>query len=355
MSTVEPSPTSNPPPTEVPLPAPTTAEVTNAESSVPVASEPAVEAPAKVEETASAVETAPPATAAPAETTAAAEPEKPKEAEPEVDEPQNALTKKFTEKEWAALKEFRKLLPEIFASAYEEKGEAKRQPIKIWGVTIDPNGKPDAKVSVVLMKWLRARNLNPAEAKAMMIATLRWRDEFKVDEAINETFDAKIFGNMGHVYGKDKEGRPVTYNVYGGEQDLKAVFGDVPRFLRWRVQLMEKGIEEIDFETVDSMVQVHDYEGVSMSSRDANSKQAASEASSIFQNHYPEFLSRKFFVNVPSFLTWIFWLFKPLLSAATVAKMQVVGTGPHAIGKALLPVVEKDQLPKRYGGDAEAF
>lgn len=49
------------------------------------------------------------------------------------------------------------MLPEIFASAYEEKGEAKSQPIKIWGVTIDPNGKPDAKVSVVLMKWLRAR------------------------------------------------------------------------------------------------------------------------------------------------------------------------------------------------------
>lgn len=45
----------------------------------------------------------------------------------------------------------------------------------------------------------------------MMIATLRWRDEFKVDEAISEQFDAKIFGNMGHVYGKDKEGRPVTY------------------------------------------------------------------------------------------------------------------------------------------------
>lgn len=45
----------------------------------------------------------------------------------------------------------------------------------------------------------------------MMIATLRWRDEFKVDEAINETFDTEIFGNMGHVFGKDKEGRPVTY------------------------------------------------------------------------------------------------------------------------------------------------
>lgn len=33
-----------------------------------------------------------------------------------------------------------------------------------------------------------------------------------------------------------------------------------------------------------------DYEGVSVSSRTSNSKKAASEATSIFQNHYPEFL-----------------------------------------------------------------
>ena len=33
-----------------------------------------------------------------------------------------------------------------------------------------------------------------------------------------------------------------------------------------------------------------DYEGVSMSSRDANSKKAASTASTMFQDYYPEFL-----------------------------------------------------------------
>ena len=114
-----------------------------------------------------------------------------------------------------------------------------------------------------------------------------------------------------------------------------------------------------------------------MSSRDANSKRAAAEATNIFQNHYPELLVRvkisvnnssnsvhlhirrnqykKFFVNVPSLLTWIFWLFKPLISAATLAKMTVVGSGSHAIGKELLPVIDAKQLPKRYGGDAEAF
>ena len=41
-----------------------------------------------------------------------------------------------------------------------------------------------------------------------------------------------------------------------------------------------------------------DYEGVGINSRTVNSKQAASELSSIFQNHYPEFL-----VRAPSSLT----------------------------------------------------
>ena len=43
-----------------------------------------------------------------------------------------------------------------------------------------------------------------------------------------------------------------------------------------------------------------DYEGVSMTQRDANQKAAAKEATSIFQNHYPEFLVRV--LSSPSYL-----------------------------------------------------
>lgn len=43
----------------------------------------------------------------------------------------------------------------------------------------------------------------------MMTATLRWRDEFKISEILNETFPEEIFGAVGRVYGNDKEGRPV--------------------------------------------------------------------------------------------------------------------------------------------------
>jgi hypothetical protein len=92
------------------------------------------------------------------------------------EEPQNSLTQKFTDKEWAALKEFRvratlpllhirerthvlsqPFLPEIFEKAYDGKDGVRTTPIVIWGVELDPNGKKDARASVVLMKWLRAR------------------------------------------------------------------------------------------------------------------------------------------------------------------------------------------------------
>ena len=64
---------------------------------------------------------------------------------------------------------------------------------------------------------------------------------------------------------------------------------------------------------------------------------------------------KKFFINVPAFLTWMFWIFKPIISAKTYAKMSVVGTGTPVIAQALLPFIDEKELPKRYGGQAEAF
>ena len=55
-------------------------------------------------------------------------------------------------------------------------------------------------------------------------------------------------------------------------------------------------------------------------------------------------------MNVPTLMTWIFWLFKPLLSAPTLAKMKVVGQGPSVIGKELLPLIDVKELPAQYGG-----
>lgn len=50
---------------------------------------------------------------------------------------------------------------------------------------------------------------------------------------------------------------------------------------------MERGLRQINFTTLDTMIQVHDYAGAS---RDANSKKAAAAASKLFTDHYPELL-----------------------------------------------------------------
>jgi hypothetical protein len=63
---------------------------------------------------------------------------------------------------------------------------------------------------------------------------------------------------------------------------------------------------------------------------------------------------KKFFVNVPGYMSWLFWIFKTILPAATFAKMSVVGSSPRSIGKALLPFIAPEELPKRYGGTASA-
>lgn len=131
----------------------------------------------------------------------------------------------------------------------------------------------------------------------MLVNTLRWRQEFDVEKAVNEEFPADVFGNLGRIYGHDREGRPntwvylvpytcsglisflgfsattctagirifrqssATYNVSFGKHaslfQAAKPLAQTNQIDRWRVQLMEKGVALLDFETVDQMNQVH--------------------------------------------------------------------------------------------------
>lgn len=101
------------------------------------------------------------------------------------------------------------------AEAFPDKPEAKSTPFTIWGVVVDPTKpKSDARVSVILMKFLRARNLNSAAAREMLVNTLRWRESFDIEAALKEEFPKDLFDNMGIIYGRDKGNRPVVYVVF---------------------------------------------------------------------------------------------------------------------------------------------
>lgn len=61
----------------------------------------------------------------------------------------------------------------------------------------------------------------------MLVATLRWREEFNVDAALKEEFPEEVFGKVGRVYGKDKGGRPVVWVKRMSEGSCLIEFTDI--------------------------------------------------------------------------------------------------------------------------------
>ncbi|KAI9310885.1 CRAL-TRIO domain-containing protein [Dichotomocladium elegans] len=258
---------------------------------------------------------------------------------------QNKFVKQFTPEETEAVAKLKAILPDVLKAAFKSEGEP--EPYALYGIALDKDSD-DERLDVLLVKYLRARDLDLEAASKMLSNNIAWRREFKADTILEEHFDDSVFGEVGYILKTDKDKRPVCYNFYGN-LDQEKVFGDKERFIRWRVQLMEKGVQLIDFTEVDSMVQVHDYKGASMFGRTTNAKAATKEIIKLMQDNYPEFLSTKFFVNVPWWGSKIFNFVRPWLPEATVKKFVVCSN--QELVETLSEKIPIENLPAVYTGN----
>ncbi|KAI8884586.1 hypothetical protein K501DRAFT_293946 [Backusella circina FSU 941] len=201
---------------------------------------------------------------------------------------ENKFVAQFSVTEAVAVKQLKATIPDILTDVY-----GSDDIYTLWGVELDAKSD-DERLLVVLIKFLRENELDITKAKEMLINTLTWRKEMSVDDISDEKFDHDVFNdNVGCIYKNDKEGRPVIYNFYGGI-DQEKVFGDIERFIRWRIQLLEEAIQHIDFIHTDATTQVHDYKGASIFGRTANTKEATSRLIQTTKNYYPGFLASLF-------------------------------------------------------------
>lgn len=92
-------------------------------------------------------------------------------------------------------------------------------------------------------------------------------------------------------------------------------------------------------------IQVHDYLSVSFLRMDPYAKAASKKTIEIFQQYYPEMLSRKFFVNVPVIMGWMFNAMKLVLAKETVKKFTVLSYGQQ------LAIELDENVPTEYGGN----
>ncbi|KAF5138958.1 Phosphatidylinositol transfer protein sfh5 [Metarhizium anisopliae] len=231
----------------------------------------------------------------------------------------------------------------------------------MWGVDLSTDSA-HAPTQVVLYKFLKANNNDVAAAEKQLTSALEWRKKIQAGKLVTEPFDESKFGDLGFVtVHKDANGEKetvITWNIYGAVKDKKATFGNVDDFIRWRVALMELGVQKLRLNEIkeplaldapDShqMLQVHDYLSVSFLRMDPDVKAATKKTIETFSMAYPELLAHKYFVNVPAIMGWMYAAMKLFLPTATLRKFHPMASGTTLAAE--LPDISAS-LPKEYGG-----
>ncbi|CAL5210747.1 unnamed protein product [Lathyrus oleraceus] len=242
-----------------------------------------------------------------------------------------------------ALQDLKKLLLEATTTSSNE--------VSMWGV---PLLGGDDRADVILLKFLRARDFRVNESLNMILKCLSWRKEFSADTIVEEDLSQfkELEGVIAYMQGYDKEGHPVCYNAYGLFRDkdmYERFFGDeekLKKFLRWRVQVLERGIRLLHFKPggVNSLIQVTDLKD--MPKREL--RVASNHIMSLFQDNYPEMVARKIFINVPWYFSMLYSMFSPFLTQRTKSKFVISKEGNAA--ETLYKFIRPEDIPVQYGG-----
>ena len=147
--------------------------------------------------------------------------------------------------------------------------------------------------------------------------------------------------------------------------------------MRWRVALMELTLETLNLPSTTHPIpdynkgpdphqalQIHDYLRVSFLRQPPEVKAASQKAIQLFSAHYPETLSKKYFVNVPLVMQWMFGAMQVFMAKETVRKMQWMSYGEElhkylgaSVGKEYGgqgPELEGNSVTPRYEGESES-
>lgn len=210
-----------------------------------------------------------------------------------------------------------------------------------------------------LLRFLRARNFHLKDAKAMLEATLAWREENSVDHIRKEfqyperTELKKFYPQFHHQ--TDKSGRPIYIEQFGRlDVDKVLEVTTMERLLKFHIQEWEI-LTDLKFPACSAKAGVHieksltilDLKGVNPRSFAGKVRHFAKEVTRIDQDHYPEHLGTMLIINTPIMFKAVWQVVKLWLDKKTQTKIQVLGAHYQ---KRLLELVDADMLPHFLGG-----
>ncbi|KAJ4702846.1 patellin-4 [Melia azedarach] len=235
----------------------------------------------------------------------------------------------------------------------EEKCVEVDKDISLWGVPLLPSKGAEG-IDVILLKFLRAREFKVNDAFEMLKKTVQWRKENNIDSILDEDLGDDL-SSVAHMNGVDREGHPVCYNIYGvfeNQELYQKTFGTEEKrgqFLRWRLRLMEQGIQKLNLKPggVSSLLQINDLKNSPGLSK-KELRVAMKQAVDLLQDNYPEFVARNVFINAPFWYYALNALLSPFLTQRTKSKFVVAR--PAKVTETLLKYIPAEELPSQYGG-----
>ncbi|XP_076949387.1 patellin-3-like [Bidens hawaiensis] len=218
--------------------------------------------------------------------------------------------------------------------------------VSIWGIPLLADERSD----VILLKFLRARDFKVKEALTMLKNVVAWRKEFDIESLLEEVLGVDQ-GKVVYMHGVDKEGHPVCYNAFGEyhNKDLyQEPFSDEEKrkkFIRWRIQFLEKSIRKLDFspDGISTIVQVND-----LRYSPAPLRKELRQVFQLLQDNYPEFVAKQVFVNVPWWYLAFYKMINPFFTQRTKSKF--VFAGPSKTTETLFKYISPELVPVQYGG-----
>ncbi|XP_028758334.1 patellin-4-like [Neltuma alba] len=229
----------------------------------------------------------------------------------------------------------------------------KLREIALWGIPLLPS-KAHEGTDSVLLKFLKAKDFCVADAFEMLQKTMIWRKENNIDTILDEDLDSE-YGKFMYINSRDREGRPVCYFVYGvfrNKELCKKTFGtekERDKFLRWRIQFMEKSMKKLNFREggVYSIVQIIDLHGTPKHvMKELNS--VSKKTLPLFQSYYPETIYREIVVNAPFWFYTSQLLFSRFMSHKSEKEFMLAR--PPRATQTLLKFIAPEHLPVEYGG-----
>lgn len=194
----------------------------------------------------------------------------------------------------------------------------------------------------VLIRFLRAREMDIDAAFEMWIKWKEWRHQFQVDSITEESVMPLIQTGKAFWHGHDKHGRPVLiirirYHIAGAHE--------LQDIIRHSVYLIEQGIKLADSTGSGQVSVIYDRGQLSDRNKDPELIETSKKLMGLMQDYYAERLGNLFVLHVNWFYWFMWQCVKPLINKKTRSKIHVLKNG-----KGLLEYIDSDQLLREYGG-----